>query len=95
MSKSWDSLRALSGPGPSSGTAPVCHPAGRTSPAEALTAFGYVTMKMCCCRFTVFDYGFIPVFYIYGILPELFHPKSIFYTFRASSNIHSKELRGS
>ena len=50
--------------GPSSGTVPSCRATGHTSPAEALTAFGYVTMEFC-------GRGFPTFISIYGPLLKL------------------------
>lgn len=59
-----------------------CHVTGHTSPAEALTAFGYVKMEFCGRRFPAFYYGLLTrLYYIYGISSKMFYPKSFFTLF--------------
>ena len=59
-----------------------CHATVHTSPAEALTAFGYVKMEFSGLRFQAFYYGLLTrLYYIYGISSKMFYPKSFFYNF--------------
>ena len=53
MSKNWNGQRTTLG------NMPFCHATGHTSPAEALTAFGYVTMEFYGRRLPT-------LIYIYG-----------------------------
>ena len=55
MSKNWNGHPTILG------IVPVCRVAGigHTSPAEALTAFGYVTMEFYGRRLPAFYYGLI------------------------------------
>ncbi len=73
MSKNWNGQRTTLG------NMPFCHATGHTSPAEALTAFGYVTMEFYGLRFQAFYYGLLTrLYYIYGISSKMFYPKSTF-----------------